>query len=81
MSIQYNKKMDDKEYLLKLAFVIRYARTKKGYSQEQLAEQTGLSSRTISSLERGEVNIGITNLHRIAEVLGLDLGVLNTFQL
>ncbi len=81
MSIPYTQNMDDKEYLLKLAYVIRYARKKKGLSQEQLAELSSLNVTTIGCVERGEVNIGITNLHRIAEVLGLDLGVLNTFQL
>ncbi len=73
--------MEDKEYLLKLGFLIKYTRTKKGLSQEGLAELCGISSRTISALECGEVNIGITNLHRIGEALDLDFGVLNDFKL
>lgn len=73
--------MDDKEYLLKLAFVIKYARKKKCLSQEELAAVTNLNVTTIGNLERGEVNIGITNLRRIGEALELDFGVLNTFKL
>ncbi len=81
MSIPYTKIMDDKDYLLKLAYIIKYARKKKGYSQEQLAEITNLNVTTIGNLERGEVNIGITNLHRIGEALGLNFGVLSDFKL
>ncbi len=81
MSILYTFCMEDNDSLLKLGFIVRYARTKRGLSQEDLAEKANLNVRTVGCLERGEVNIGIIHLLRIGKVLELDFGVLNDFKL
>lgn len=65
----------------KLAYIIKYARDKKGLSQEKLAELSGVSVATIGALERGVANITLTNYYNIGKVLDIDLGVLNNFQL
>lgn len=73
--------MQREEILLKLGHIIKYARNKKGYSQEKLAELSEISKSTIATLETGKVNLTFTNLHTLAKVLDIDLGVLNNFQL
>ncbi|MDD5387948.1 MAG: helix-turn-helix transcriptional regulator [Gallionellaceae bacterium] len=62
-----------------LAARLRFARAMKrhrlalGLSQETLAELTGLHRTYIGSVERGERNICIDNMERIALALGVDL--------
>ena len=55
------------ERLLKLGSVIRYERIKNNLSQEQLEEISGVSRRTISEIERGNVDIRYTNLYQLAK--------------
>jgi transcriptional regulator with XRE-family HTH domain len=50
---------------------LRKARQARGISQERLAEMAGLHRTYISSVERGERNISIDNIERIATALGL----------
>ncbi len=52
---------------------IRDARTTRSLSQERLAHLCNLHRTYISSVERGERNISIINLRRIARSLGLTL--------
>ena len=51
---------------------IRYYRKKSGLTQESLAWKSKLSPDFISRLERGEDNISIVSLERIAKVLKVD---------
>ena len=65
-----------------LAKRIRVLRVSRGWSQEVLAELAGLHRNYIGHVERAEVNIGLTNLAKIAhafevpihELLKLDDG-------
>ena len=50
---------------------IRAFREKKGWTQEQLALETGLHRAYIGQIERGEKNIGIINLEKIAKALNI----------
>ena len=58
------------ESLMKLGRRVRRFRTEKGLSQEKLAEKSGISSKYMSDLERGEANVSIQVLERIAANLG-----------
>jgi transcriptional regulator with XRE-family HTH domain len=50
---------------------VRELRQARGYSQEELAERSGLHRTYISSLERGQRNVGLDNVHVLAEALGV----------
>ncbi len=55
---------------------IRLLRAERGWSQEVLAELAGLHRNYIGHVERGEFNISITQLVKIARAFGVRLGVL-----
>ncbi len=52
---------------------VRKFRKQKKWSQEQLAFETGMHRAYIGQIERGEKNIGVINLDRIARSLGKDI--------
>ena len=52
---------------------IRKYRNKKGWSQEQLAFEADLHRAYIGQIERGEKNIGLINLEKIAKALNVGL--------
>jgi transcriptional regulator with XRE-family HTH domain len=52
---------------------IKDIRISKGFSQEKLAELSNLHRTYISSVERGERNITVDNMERLAVALGVDI--------
>jgi transcriptional regulator with XRE-family HTH domain len=48
-------------------------RVQKGFSQEELADIAGLHRTYVGSVERGERNISIDNMERLADALDLHL--------
>ena len=55
---------------------IKELRTKKGFSQEKFAQKCRLHRTYISDIERGERNVSIENIHKIAKALGVSEGEL-----
>jgi transcriptional regulator with XRE-family HTH domain len=55
---------------------IRDARAEAGVSQEELAHLAGIDRSYMSSIERGEQNVGLMSMHRVAEALGVPLAEL-----
>lgn len=51
---------------------IKAARTKKGITQKELAEKTGLTERTIQRIENHEVEPSVYSLNKISEILSFD---------
>ncbi len=51
---------------------VRELRLARGISQEKLAERAGLHRTYVSSLERGQRNVGLDNVHALARALGVD---------
>jgi transcriptional regulator with XRE-family HTH domain len=49
----------------------RRLREKRGWSQEKLAEMADLDRTYVGRIERGEKSIGVENLFRLAEALGV----------
>lgn len=52
---------------------LRQARLQRGMSQEELAHLAGLHRTYVGSVERGERNVSIDNMERLAQALGLDV--------
>lgn len=57
----------------RLGFNIRKYREKKGWTQEQLALEADLHRAYVGQIERGEKNIGLINLNKIAKTLNVDI--------
>lgn len=55
---------------------VRARRTELGWTQEQLAEAVGLHFTYIGSVERGERNVSLKNILRLAAALAMDPGAL-----
>ena len=51
--------------------VIRMLRELKGWTQEQLAEQSGLNAKNISLLENGRIDIGKKRAVQLAEAFNV----------
>ncbi len=68
-----------KEILFNIGQKIRIERTKKGLSQEKLAELTEMSIKTLGKIERGQTDFVITNLISIADALNVDISELFIF--
>ena len=56
-----------------LAHKIRLKRKEKGYSQDYMADQLGITSSTYSKIERGETRLDVDRLKQIVEVLEVDI--------
>ncbi|GAG34078.1 unnamed protein product [marine sediment metagenome] len=61
------------EISIKVGEKIRKYRLKKGWTQEQLALDADLHRAYIGQVERGEKNIGVKNLEKIANALGVSI--------
>lgn len=48
---------------------LRDLREKKGWSQEEMGFQAGLHRNYVGGIERGERNVGVENLAKLAQAL------------
>lgn len=55
---------------------IKFYRKKLGLSQEQLADLTDLHRTYVGAVERGQRNISVLDIEKIAVVLGVELAKL-----
>ena len=62
------------EILERFGKKLRSVRTGKGISQEELARQSGLHRTYVSSVERGERNISLANIAKLAGGMGVRMG-------
>jgi transcriptional regulator with XRE-family HTH domain len=64
------------DVLVALGQAVRALRLERGFSQERLAEESGLHPRYVSDVERGRRNVGMVNIDRLARALAVDLPTL-----
>ena len=74
MATTYSK--DEKAYLKRIGNQIRELRTEANLSQEKLSFECELDRTYIGSVERGERNISVINLRKIAKALKTNIPVL-----
>lgn len=55
---------------------LRAVRQQRGISQEKLADLAGLHRTYVSSIERGERNVSLVNIERLAAALGVAMAEL-----
>ncbi|MGG1617928.1 helix-turn-helix domain-containing protein [Paenibacillus sp. NRS-1782] len=65
--------MQDKEVLKLVGARIRVLRKEKGLSQEALGEKGGFHFSYIGQIERGEKNVSLLNVAKIAKALDVNL--------
>jgi XRE family aerobic/anaerobic benzoate catabolism transcriptional regulator len=71
------RRMEGRSQLLaNLGKRLREARTKRGMSQEVLAELAGLNRNYVNQVECGRRNVSIVNLVKIAEAMDVELATL-----
>lgn len=66
----------DENLLRKFGSRIRQLRKKRGLSQEALADAAGLDRTYVGSVERGERNISLVNITKLAKTLDVSLSEL-----
>jgi transcriptional regulator with XRE-family HTH domain len=66
------------EAIRAIAVKVREQRLKLGILQEELAHRAGLHRTYVSDIERGNRNIALTNLVRLADALEVPVGDLFT---
>lgn len=59
----------DRKHLVLFGDQLRTLRILRGFSQEELAEHAGLHRTYVSSAERGERNISLINIFKLAAAL------------
>jgi transcriptional regulator with XRE-family HTH domain len=69
-------KTDNDGRLLKLGAAIRAARQERGLSQEALADAAGIDRSHMGKIERGERNVSVLNVARVADALGTSIASL-----
>lgn len=55
---------------------VRELRKQKGWSQEQLADEAGLHRTYVGSIERGEQNVSLDNIEKLAKTFKIPIGQL-----
>lgn len=63
--------MAKRDQLIQFGMAVRKLRKGKGISQEELADAAGLDRSYVGGIERGERNVALLNILKIAAGLGI----------
>lgn len=72
--------MKDESKILKIYQNIRHLRELKNITREQIASDLNMSLSGYAKIERGEVDIAISKLYKIAAILEVDIQQILDFQ-
>ena len=61
------------DFTKKLGLKIKELRAKSELTQDQLAELAGMSGKYLGEVERGEVNVSVVILYKLAKVLNIKI--------
>lgn len=61
---------------IRFGLAVRRLRLARGYTQEKFALDANINRSYMGQIERGEVNISLTNLERLAKGLKMTMGEL-----
>ncbi|MBF4444113.1 helix-turn-helix domain-containing protein [Vibrio anguillarum] len=65
--------MKKNNYQIQFGLAVRYQRNSKNLTQEELANLCEIDRTYIGSVERGERNVSLINIHKIASALNIDV--------
>ena len=68
--------MPDVDILEEFGERVRQLRKKRGWSQEDFAHECGLDRTYVGGIERGERNVALRNIQRIAKTLDMTISQL-----
>jgi len=68
--------MNKEEFIIKLGQKIKAEREKQGFSQQKLAEKSGMSLHYLGCVERATQNATIAKLFDISNALGINISEL-----
>ena len=71
MSVMSSVKSLENEIKMFVGEKVFQYRDKKGWSQEELGHQSGLHRNYVGGIERGERNVGVVNIAKLARALGV----------
>jgi transcriptional regulator with XRE-family HTH domain len=58
---------------MELSDKIKFIRSSKGWTQEDIAEKLGISTHAYAKIERGETDVNFSRLQQIAQVMEIEL--------
>ena len=61
------------DILTEFGYQLKNLRLKQGFSQEKLAELSGLHRTYVGAIERGERNVSLINIKKLAKALDVNL--------
>lgn len=65
--------MEKNNYLVRFGLALRHRRNQQKLTQEELANLCDLDRTYIGSVERGERNVSLINIHKIASALNIEV--------
>ncbi len=68
--------VEPEELLREVGDTVRRLRNARGFSQEAFAQESRLNRAYMGGVERGQRNVGVVNLYRIARALDISLSEL-----